>query len=537
MRRTRESFATALLAVTLAVPGLAAQTAPPVQDSFGESIDVRVVNVEAVVTDRQGKRVPGLTAADFRLLVDGREVPIDYFTEVRSGEVAAPAPAPGAPGGETPAAAAPVGPGEKVGTNYLVFVDDQFAISAQRNLVLQRLAADLGRLGPQDRMAIVAFDGNHLERLSDWTADRQALAQAFAAAQNSPTFGIGMLAERRVEGGNLVIAETGSALVEQIRQMGIGIQAVVAAMRGTPAPAGRKVMILLNGGWGVPDVPQRRFGAPSAADLPQAENLFAPIFDTANLLGYTLYAVDVEGMDPDSTWADASATGPVDHTFITTGRERGVHAALEVVARETGGKAMLNSARLDAFARVAADTSSYYWLGFTPQWKADGKRHDVRLEARRTGLAVRSRTGFSDLSRAEEAQIQAASQLLYSGVPAGPLAVTVGATRRSGLTTMEMPLGVEIPVSALTPLPAEGGWNLAANVSIAVLEGRVESAKWRTVPVRIHATALPEAGGSLHWETLLKLHRSTRRLLVVLGGDHGEVLGRTEVAVRPPAGE
>ncbi|MEA2601304.1 MAG: hypothetical protein QOF89_2296 [Acidobacteriota bacterium] len=529
-----KGFAILLLAATVATPALAAQTAPPAQSSFGESIDVRVVNVEAVVTDRQGQRVRGLTTADFRLLVDGREVPIDYFTEIADGEVATPAP--GAPGGGSPAAAAsaaPAGPGEKVGTNYLVFVDDQFSIAASRDLVLRRLAADLGRLGPQDRMAIVAFNGNQLQRLSDWTGDHQALAQAFAAAQGRSSFGLAKLAERRSEGGDL-INDGGAALVQQIWQMGIGMQAVVAAMRGTPAPAGRKVMILLNGGWGVPDVPQRRFGAPSAVDLPQAETLFAPIFDTANLLGYTIYAVDVQGMDPESTWADASAAGPVDHSFITTGTEQGVHEALEVVARETGGKAMLNSARLDAFARVAADTTSYYWLGFTPQWKADGKRHDVRLEARRTGLAVRSRTGYSDLSRQEEAQIQAASQLLYGGMSTAPLAVNAGATRRNGLLTMEMPLVVEIPVSALTPLPTEGGWNLAANVSIAVLDGGAESAKWRTLPVRIHAATLPEGGGNVRWETLLKLHRSTRRLLVILGGDRGEVLGRTEIAIRPP---
>src|SRR6185295_3883101 len=121
------------------------------------------------------------------------------------------------------------------------------------------------------------------------------------------------------------------------------------------------------------------------------------------------------------------------------------------------------------------------------------------LEVRRPGLAVRSRTGFSDLSRAEEAELQAASQILYGGMTTAPLAVTAGAIRRSGWRTMEMPLAVEIPVAALTPLPAEGGWNLAANLSIAVLDGSVESAKWKTLPVRIHAAALPEAGGSLRW--------------------------------------
>src|SRR3954449_7059348 len=61
---------------------------PPV---FGEEMDVRVVNVEAVVTDRQGNRVTGLKPADFRLRVDGKEVPLDYFSEVKEGRVLAPA--------------------------------------------------------------------------------------------------------------------------------------------------------------------------------------------------------------------------------------------------------------------------------------------------------------------------------------------------------------------------------------------------------------------------------------------------------------
>ena len=42
--------------------------------------------VEAVVTDRQGNRVTGLKPGDFRLEVDGKAVPIEYFNEVRGGQ-------------------------------------------------------------------------------------------------------------------------------------------------------------------------------------------------------------------------------------------------------------------------------------------------------------------------------------------------------------------------------------------------------------------------------------------------------------------
>ena len=58
----------AVVATLLApLPVLAQDSA----STFGETIDVRVVNVEAVVTDRGGTRVFGLTPDDFLLLVDG----------------------------------------------------------------------------------------------------------------------------------------------------------------------------------------------------------------------------------------------------------------------------------------------------------------------------------------------------------------------------------------------------------------------------------------------------------------------------------
>ncbi len=49
------------------------QDAPRV---FGEVIDVRVVNLEVVVTGKDGGRVQGLEPEDFLVLVDKREVAI-----------------------------------------------------------------------------------------------------------------------------------------------------------------------------------------------------------------------------------------------------------------------------------------------------------------------------------------------------------------------------------------------------------------------------------------------------------------------------
>ena len=118
--------------------------------AFTDAVDVRVVNVEVVVTDRQGGRVQGLEAEDFELFVDGEPMPIGFFTEVAGGigKAAPPGETRGVPG---LAAEAPVG------VNFLIFIDDAFSIESDRNSVLDGIGEDLaGRLGPADRVAVVA---------------------------------------------------------------------------------------------------------------------------------------------------------------------------------------------------------------------------------------------------------------------------------------------------------------------------------------------------------------------------------------------
>src|SRR5947199_10133413 len=99
-RWTAAAMAAMAAMTVLSLPLAAQDKKPPdLVQITGETIDVRVVNVEAVVTGGSGERVRGLTAGDFRLLVDGREVPVEYFAEVGEGAsvTAGSTPAPTAP--------------------------------------------------------------------------------------------------------------------------------------------------------------------------------------------------------------------------------------------------------------------------------------------------------------------------------------------------------------------------------------------------------------------------------------------------------
>jgi VWFA-related protein len=542
-----------VLALVVAAPALIARAQEPGEEEvFGEAIDVRVVNVEAVVTDKRGNRIQGLTAADFRLLVDGKEVPIDYFTEVVGGEMAS---FPTEEGEPAPAPAA--APGGKVGTSYLVFIDDSFSIGAHRDMVLGRLAEDLERLRPEDRMAVVAFDGRRIDRLTDWTGDRAALVRVLSEARRRPAWGIHRLAYRR---SSDVGPQRDVRLYSEIES---AVAAASAAMRGTRQPEGRKVFLLLSGGWPMPE-PENLLGdplrqVPNSYYVPREEELFETIADTANLLGYTIYPVDVEGIDPQSSPADASRSTSVFQAvsasdgglgsgvvafavqtpptalsggFITSAWEQGVHAAMEFLAKETGGKPALNSARLNALERVHEDTHSYYWLGFTPQRRADGKRHDIRVEVRRPGLEVRSRDGFLDMSRSTEAVLDTESLLLFGGAAESErLRVQVGEPRRSGLWSMQVPVTIEVPAEAVTALPLDGGYEVRAVFSTAALDGWGGRSEVQLTPLRLSLAEAPAPGEFVRYETTLKLRRAGQRLVFAVTDavGEGQVWGAVDV--------
>jgi len=399
----------------------------------GESIDVRVVNVEAVVTDSHGQRIKGLAPKDFRLLVDGKEVPIDYFTEIRGGTAVE-------MHGDVPTSAMT----GTVGRNLLVFIDQSFSVQAQLDLVLRRLEEDLRQLGPGDQVALVAADPDgHLRVLSDWTSDPARLKALLDEVRRQPTGGAQLrVALDRIENDRALrnMAETADAwgdgnfrnglevghwwdLREATQPRGLSTlerysvaergeaalfaddsfgMTVLAAMRAFSSAPGRKVMLLLSGGWPAGVEPR--------------------VIEGANLLGYSLYPVDVSGLQTSPVRVNADRFGYDElgsfsdrNAFITSSWERRVQYGFEVLARETGGKASLNGLRETALERTLEDTEAYYWLGFSPTWKADGGKHDIRLEVRSSGLRVRARRGYSDLSLRAQQALEEQSRRVIAG--------------------------------------------------------------------------------------------------------------------------
>ena len=515
---------------------------------FGEVLDVRVVNVEVVVTDKDGERVRGLAAGDFRLRVDGQEVPIDFFSEIVGGQVVTRE-------GEAPVRDVPtLSPGQPVGTSYLVFVDDFFSISRDRDRVLRALEEQATRLGQNDRMAIVAFDGRQLTMLTTWTNSERVLRDALRAAQSRPTQGLMRMAElrqndedrrqrRELEATSIAFldqddpqgrriemrldpAELGYAtrLVDQLRR---SVDAAVATLRGFADPPGRKAMLLLSGGWPlnaaeytVNDYDADFVDVVSAGadpQIPVGRQLYGTLADAANLLGYTLYPIDVPGLVRESR--DASFGSPSNDAEASLGglfpRELQSHASLQFLARETGGRAMINSQRDEALELVEGDTRSYYWLGFTPQRTQDDKPHRIEVEVLRPGLEVRSRESYLDFSRSKELTMMVESALLFGSPPSTtPLELRFGSPERAGAGKMSLPLTVGIPMDAVTLLEQGGRYAADLELRITVMEDKGGRSDTPVAKIEIRGDRAPQPGEFFRYVTNLQMRRKPHRVVV-----------------------
>ena len=524
--------------------GLTAQEAPQeLADLFGESLDVRVVNLEVVVEQR-GDRVFGLDVDDFELKVDGERIPIEFFSEIRGGAGVSPTAA--------DVAIPAVQEGQRVGTRYLVFIDDLFTVKPYRNRVLRTMQDDLERLQPEDSMAVVAYGGGEIDLLTSWTRSTRDLKRVLNQAQDRPSYGLrqrslnrfndefrastygygafgrfGRLGLDRAGGlyGPYSSAFRGSRGYAEISEV---VAAASSTLRAFAQPEGRKVLIMLSGSWpvaldGVPSESSVRYGGAPG------RRLFSPLVDTANRLGYTLYPVDVAGVE--TRFADASYGSLREANFVqelSREREWAQEGNLVTLARETGGRALLDGASSAVLEKVSDDTRSYYSIGFTPTWRADDTRHRVELDVPGLKRAkVRARRSFSDLSAQTQSSMRLESAQLFNlPMPgAGKLAVSPGIAESKGWRKVVMPLEVEIPLDGLSFLPTGEGYAAQVELRVAVTDDRGDRADIPVIPLLFKRSSKPSGGETETYVAHLKMRDRPHRVLVsVLDPVSGEEL-------------
>ncbi|MYB20723.1 MAG: VWA domain-containing protein [Holophagales bacterium] len=548
-----------LAGLLLIAAGALAQQQEDLPAVFSEVIDVRVVNIEVVVTDRDGNRVHGLKASDFELLVDGEATPIDYFTEIEEGRALASA------DGEAVAGVPNLEPDAPVGTSFLLFIDDFFTIKRDRDRVIDRLEQDLTQLGPADRVAAVSFDGKQVDMLTTWTNSPSQLSDALREARRRKAHGLMRLGELRTNDqerreqselraiANRFIEDGGVEPPEDVmrnnlrgselryatnleNQLERSVLAAVATLRSFANRPGRKVMLLLAGGW--PESPALytvaaggltadSLGAASDTRLMSQDDLYGPLVSAANLIGYTLYPVDVPGfrpafaLDASAALDSNSASDPSAGAGAFQERELLQHTTLQLLARSTGGVPMINAERDTALADAIADTRSYYWLGFQPLRREDDEVHDVEVRLVNhpdfRGLRVRSREGYVDMSRSAEVTMMVEGSLLFGNPPsAKPLGVRFGRPQRRGLGKMVIPLQVSIPLDEVQLLPVAGVWQNELEFRVTVMDKHGNRSETPVEKVRIAGPQEPQPGQFFTYQTGLELRRREHTFVIAV---------------------
>jgi hypothetical protein len=236
---------------------------------------------------------------------------------------------------------------------------------------------------------------------------------------------------------------------------------------------------------------------------------------TANLLGYTVYPVDVPGVQ--TAAADVEAIAASTKNDFVGFPEQEIEASLHFIAKETGGKAILNTNRMVALANAGADTRAYYWLGFSPDWQRNDKLHEVKLEARRSGLDLRYRTSFRDLSRKAEVSMKVESALLFGNFPGAlPMPMRLGPPVRSKKGGWEIPVTLGLPADVMTVLPVDGKYAVQLELRFAASDANGNSSEIPVLPLNLASARPPTPGKFVRYDTTFKLRGKADHLVVAV---------------------
>ena len=324
----------------LAVVTLAAQEQSSVSSQSSASFQsgVELINVTATVTDGEGRFVSGLRKEDFRVYEDGELQEITHFNSDRS----------------------PVSLGIALDTSGSMTSDKMSAARA----AIDRFVYDL--LESEDELFFLQF-ANRPHVIQEWTTDRRAISRAVARvlpaggtalydaiAASIPIASIGEHPKKAL----LVISDgndTNSRMdVRELREMIRESEVLVYALGvdGT-TPAARRT----------PTIQLPPFPFPIPRRGPQRR--FPTGGSSANRARTTAERVNAD--------------------------------ALRQITDDTGGRTEVvrGFAGLEgATARLADELSKQYYLGYASPGKNDGRWHDIRVEVRDRGLAVRARRGY-----------------------------------------------------------------------------------------------------------------------------------------------
>jgi VWFA-related protein len=449
--------------------------------------DTRLVEVNALVIDKDGHPLEGLTSADFTVLEDGQPQQIDVFAV--EGSVRPPA-------GSTTTAAAPGEPGvplpngeysnrvvARAGGVTVIVLDRLNTSFEDQKLARDQIVDFLKNIGREDRIALYVLQTGTLQILHEFTRDNASLIAALgryqARTSRSKQASDAVPVDLPKSGNPAEDAEFEKWLKDTSQQ----VSAFYIRDRvKLTAAAFETIASHLSGVRGRKNVVWVSSAFPLRIDEPHSATTFTAELDQAakaiNGANIAIYAVDARQLNTGFERAALEPTREATHgraydaDFPKSTFEQDFRHVdtLQSVADSTGGRAFSVLGNIGKGMRQAVeDARLTYMLGYYPKdanW--DGAYHTIKVTVNRPGATIRTRRGYyatrfaaADPSTSQEALLEA----IRSPLEATGLGVTARVAKGAAANTVTLVIRPVPEAVSLTRL--DGRWTGALDFVIA----------------------------------------------------------------------
>lgn len=543
-------------------------------EQFSETVEVRVVNVEVMVTDRNGNTVTGLSRKDFEIFEDGERVELTNFFAVEGRQPVVPDGASAADFVATP---------ETQNLSLVIFIDNLNMRPENRNQIFENLKEYLhASLDPRDRVMLVVMDDSvdvaetftsdpyllsqTLDRLAKQTSrhqvvdmeQRMVLRQMQRASLTSNPASLGGVIDgtaladfelAQAEGSSLA-ASIRTLVERRFRKVEASVRALSEFTDSLAGLPGRKAVLYMSDGlnmraadslaqawlnkyemWALTeraDDLERDVREMSTLGLSRrydASRLFNELVAHASDNHVAFYPISAGsramGRHVSAEFGAPGTANGQGPTSADVGalEAQSLESSLVEMATGTGGLAFTRTTRVGGLLdRMIRDFESFYSLGYRPPHGNDGESHRIEVKVRRAGLSARHLGSYRLKDPMAELQDRTLSALRFGLVDnVFEMRLDPGPQQRTGNNTFQVPIQVKIPFYKLLLLPQDGYH--VGQLSIVVVardtQGRTSAFREIQLPIRIPDDELERAlRSAATYEMPLEMREGWQRISV-----------------------
>jgi VWFA-related protein len=400
-----------------------AQPQPVFESATVLKATTRLVVIDVVATDKQGRAVTDLTRSDFRVIEDGKEQEIRVFA-LQQPSFTAGAKLTPARTNTLPEGIFTNVPQFNTNNTLNVVLLDALNTTAPNQAYVRQEMINYLRKMPEGQPVAVYLLTSKLTLLQDFTTDPEVLQAVVKKLKgrispllDNPTGGSdtdllppgavdsGMVSQQMLQ-AMMAFEQERLAFQTDVRTT-YTLSALKAISRSLAGYSGRKNLVWISEAFPLTIDPNLELTLNSFAGTRNYSEQIAEAADALTDAQVAIYPIDARGLVTSSLF-DASNSGhdkfgrtrngPRMATAISNENAalQAVHATMQDMADRTGGQAFYNRNDIDgAIRRSIEDGSTYYTLAYYPANKDwNGKFRKIQVKAERSGIKLRHRLGY-----------------------------------------------------------------------------------------------------------------------------------------------